>query len=85
MMKNLLVPLTALNLIYFMVTVFINKNNDVENFSLLPFGLPSVFAFVLFFAGIISLIDENKRYISWLMIIINGLLMLLPFLLIVFI
>ncbi|SDK71544.1 hypothetical protein SAMN05216216_107109 [Lacicoccus qingdaonensis] len=85
MLKNLLVSFTALNLIYFMVTVFINQNTDVENFFMLPFGLPSVIAFVLFFAGIVTLINENKRYVSWLMVVINGLLMIAPLLLIIFI
>ncbi|WP_143003935.1 hypothetical protein [Lacicoccus qingdaonensis] len=68
-----------------MVTVFINQNTDVENFFMLPFGLPSVIAFVLFFAGIVTLINENKRYVSWLMVVINGLLMIAPLLLIIFI
>lgn len=84
-MKNILLLITILNIAYFIVTAFINQNNTVENFLLLPFGLPAVIAFVLFFAGIVTLINENKRYVSWLMIIINGLIMLMPLLLIVFI
>lgn len=84
-MKRLLLILTILNIIYFIFTAFINQYNTVENFFLLPFGIPSVIAFILFFAAIISLIDENIRKTSWLLIILNGILMLLPLLVIAFI
>lgn len=84
-MKNLLILSTVLNLIYFIATAVINQNDTVVNFFILPFGVPAVIAFILFFAGIVTLINENKRYISWLMIIINGLILLMPLLLIVFI
>lgn len=85
MMKSILLWITSLNTVYFIATIFINQNNDVNNFLLLPFGVPAVIAFILFFAGIVTLINEYKRYISLLMIIINGLIMLMPLLLIVFI
>lgn len=84
-MKNTLLLLTVLNIIYFVVTAFINQHSTVGNFFLVPFGIPAIIAFILFFAGIISLIDENKRKASWLILILNGILMLFPVLVIAFI
>ena len=85
MMKSILLWLTSLNTAYFIAAIFINQNYDVDNFFLLPFGMPAVIAFILFFAGIVTLINENKRYISLLLMVINGLIMLMPILLILFI
>ncbi|AKG74665.1 hypothetical protein [Salinicoccus halodurans] len=84
-MKNTLILFTILNIIYFIVTASMNQNNIVVNFFLLPFGFPAVIAFMLFFASIVSLIDENRRGQSLLLIILNGILLLLPILVIVLI